>query len=553
MAVTRPPLRERRLARPPAMDRSTLLIASVASVLAALVTSALGQGFAATLLAAAIVPTLTAFVTHPGPHGRRRIAAALVLLAFLRGARKAVARPARRSSAPARKTTAMLHGGAAFGLAATALTLLELLLGHAAFADRSATLLPPASHQAILTPHRAGNPVISVPPHGVVRTATARWGARVTFAATARDGRGAPLTPGCAPASGARFGVGQTVVRCTAVDLRGRRGAAEFPVTVRPAVPGHVPAPPGLQHAPSIRTPAAIVREAPAGHSARVTYVAGATDAAGHALTPACSPPSGSAFAPGTTRVTCTAVDAAGASATAGFTVTIRAAGRPRRPDHQAPRLVVPAGLDATATDADGAAVTYRVRADDDRDGAVTAVCVPPSGSRFAVGRTTVRCSATDRAGNLADATFPVTVAPPKHPADDRPPRLVLPGTVQRDAADATGAVVTYEVRAVDAHDGPVPASCTPASGSRFVVGTTTVACSASDRAGNVGHATFTVEVRAPAPHGDPRGEPDPGPRPEPDHGGPQPEHATPEPDRRPHPVARPEPVPDTSSTRGPR
>ncbi|MEU8541347.1 HYR domain-containing protein [Streptomyces sp. NPDC048717] len=59
----------------------------------------------------------------------------------------------------------------------------------------------------------------------------------------------------------------------------------------------------------------------------------------------------------------------------------------------------------------------------------------------------------------------------------------------------ASGARVSYTATAVDAQDGPLTPSCTPASGSLFPVGTTTVTCEATDAAGNTGRdtAVFTV------------------------------------------------------------
>jgi len=54
--------------------------------------------------------------------------------------------------------------------------------------------------------------------------------------------------------------------------------------------------------------------------------------------------------------------------------------------------------------------VTYTVTAQDDVDGAVRVTCRPNSGSWFNVGRTRVRCSATDTSGNTSAATFAVTV-----------------------------------------------------------------------------------------------------------------------------------------------
>jgi hypothetical protein len=57
-----------------------------------------------------------------------------------------------------------------------------------------------------------------------------------------------------------------------------------------------------------------------------------------------------------------------------------------------------------------GAVVRYSVTATDAVDGTVPASCKPPSGSRFRIGTTRVRCSATDASGNIAAAAFKVTV-----------------------------------------------------------------------------------------------------------------------------------------------
>lgn len=54
--------------------------------------------------------------------------------------------------------------------------------------------------------------------------------------------------------------------------------------------------------------------------------------------------------------------------------------------------------------------VKYTVSARDEVDGAIRAACHPRSGSWFRVGRTRVRCSASDTSGNESAATFTVTV-----------------------------------------------------------------------------------------------------------------------------------------------
>ena len=59
---------------------------------------------------------------------------------------------------------------------------------------------------------------------------------------------------------------------------------------------------------------------------------------------------------------------------------------------------------------ATSARVTFKVTATDGVDGAVPVSCRPRLGSRFPLGRTMVRCEATDSSGNAAVAAFTVTV-----------------------------------------------------------------------------------------------------------------------------------------------
>jgi HYR domain len=54
--------------------------------------------------------------------------------------------------------------------------------------------------------------------------------------------------------------------------------------------------------------------------------------------------------------------------------------------------------------------VTYKVTASDNADSQVPVTCGPRSGSRFPIGRNTVRCSATDSSGNMGKASFRITV-----------------------------------------------------------------------------------------------------------------------------------------------
>jgi len=81
---------------------------------------------------------------------------------------------------------------------------------------------------------------------------------------------------------------------------------------------------------------------------------------------------------------------------------------------------------------------------------------------------------------------------------DTTPPVLTLPANITATAATPAGAVVTFIATATDLVDGTRPVTCTPASGSTFPVGTTTVGCSASDTRGNAANGSFTVTVNAP-------------------------------------------------------
>jgi len=97
-----------------------------------------------------------------------------------------------------------------------------------------------------------------------------------------------------------------------------------------------------------------------------------------------------------------TATDSAGNSAGASFTVTVR--------DTTPPVLTLPADITLTTSNPGGLAVTYTATAADLVDTSVPADCLPFSGATFAIGATTVTCTATDDFGNTAMRSFQVTV-----------------------------------------------------------------------------------------------------------------------------------------------
>ena len=90
------------------------------------------------------------------------------------------------------------------------------------------------------------------------------------------------------------------------------------------------------------------------------------------------------------------------------------------------------------------------------------------------------------------EATVSVTIT-----SANTPPVLVLPASpVVAEATSAAGAVVTFSVSATDAQDGTAPAIATPASGSVFPLGDTTVNVSATDTASATTTGSFVVRVQ---------------------------------------------------------
>jgi hypothetical protein len=102
-----------------------------------------------------------------------------------------------------------------------------------------------------------------------------------------------------------------------------------------------------------------------------------------------------------------------------------------------------------------------------------------------------------DHDGAVAFGKFlrPIVLAQVQLVVDTLPPVLHLPAVIHARATSATGRVIRIEPVAVDATDGVVPVTCTPASPHRFQVGRTRVTCSAVDKAGNGASGGFDVYV----------------------------------------------------------
>ena len=163
--------------------------------------------------------------------------------------------------------------------------------------------------------------------------------------------------------------------------------------------------------------------------------------------------------------------------------------------DAISPVLSLPAPAAVEATSPAGAVVTYTATATDNTDGSVPVSCTPASGSTFAVGATTVTCSAHDAAGNTSSGSFAVTVV------DTTPPSLTVPADITTAGTSVIGANVVFVATATDIVSGAIVPVCTPASGSTFAVGTTTVTCTATDSSGYSTIKSFTVTVTGIAPY----------------------------------------------------
>jgi hypothetical protein len=320
-------------------------------------------------------------------------------------------------------------------------------------------------------------------PGDITAEADSTFGATVGYSAYAQDAvdDSAPYLLTCAPPAGSVFPLAAapandktTAVACAATDSAGNTANASFNITVHDTT------------APVITAPLGLGVEAMGASGATAEFPATTADVVDGAGTATCVPASGSLFPLGDTSVSCNAADARGNAATPrSFVLTVHDTTRP---------TIDPRGdVTQEATGASGALVTYASPTTHDLvDGDRSATCTPASGALFALGATVVTCSAVDAAGNAAiDTYFNVTVL------DRTPPTIDAHDDVTEEATSAAGAVVTYTSPATqDLVDGVGVASCLPASGTTFALGTTLVTCSASDNAGNAANDThFNVTV----------------------------------------------------------
>ncbi|MDH3490870.1 MAG: HYR domain-containing protein [Gammaproteobacteria bacterium] len=231
-------------------------------------------------------------------------------------------------------------------------------------------------------------PALSVPAP-LVTEATGPTGAIVTFAPPSAIDVGAVMLD-CSADSGDPFPIGTTTVTCTATDDANLTTVRTFDVTVSDTIP------------PAIAPVADILVEADTIGGRNVSFTQPtATDFNGSVTVDVnCdADPLGVFYPLGDTTVTCTtAPDTSGLTASTSFTITVV--------DTTPPDLTVPDDITTTV----GSVVTFVATADDIADPDPVVTCDPPSGSAFAIGPTTVTCTASDASGNSSpDGTFTVT------------------------------------------------------------------------------------------------------------------------------------------------
>jgi hypothetical protein len=142
--------------------------------------------------------------------------------------------------------------------------------------------------------------------------ATGPDGATAEYATSADDLVDGAVAVECTSATGSTFTLGETAVECTATDGAGNIGSTGFVVTVVDTTEPSVTGPGNL----TVRVPTA---------DTPIEFATSANDLVDGAISPVCTPPSGSIFELWVvTPVTCGATDSAGNTGSVTFTITAK-------------------------------------------------------------------------------------------------------------------------------------------------------------------------------------------------------------------------------------
>lgn len=150
---------------------------------------------------------------------------------------------------------------------------------------------------------------------------------------------------------------------------------------------------------------------------------------------------------------------------------------------------VLEAGPDVTLEATSPAGASYQIAPVVSDNCCNVAVSITPQLTVYPIGQTTVTVKATDCSGNEATDSVKVTVV------DTTPPVLSGLADQNLEATSVDGAQATFSVTATDIADPAPVVACSPASGSIFPLGATTVTCTATDAGGNPAVGSFTITV----------------------------------------------------------
>jgi MYXO-CTERM domain-containing protein len=309
-------------------------------------------------------------------------------------------------------------------------------------------------------------------PESLVVEASDASGTIVSYSdATSTDAVTNPLMIVYSTSPRSLFPIGTTTVTASATDAANNTGSCTFTVKVQDSTP------------PTISCSSNVTAEATSAAGAIATYTTATSDDAVSTPTITYSHDSGSSFTLGETTVTATATDAAGNTETCTFKVLVH--------DTTAPVVTCPTTLNVEAVDSQGAPANWApITAIDAVSPSPSVTVSHVSSSLFGLGETTVEVSATDSANNQSSCQFIVRVV------DTTAPALICPESLMVEAADASGALVSYpDATATDAVTSPLTLSYSAITGATFTLGTTTVVASATDAANNTGTCSFTVTV----------------------------------------------------------
>ncbi len=257
------------------------------------------------------------------------------------------------------------------------------------------------------------------------------------------------------------FPLGKTVVLWTATDEAGNKANATQIVDVVDTTPPKITAPPQIEIEATSLNNNTIQLGTPA-----VTDLQHVTVTNNKPET----------FQLGMTTVTWTAVDTSGNTANATQSVIVK--------DTTPPSILVPKDITIEATSLkDNSVPIEKANATD----AVSVVSVKGDApSTFPIGKTVITWTATDEAGNKANATQIVDVV------DTTPPKITPPKDIRAEATSLTdNAVELGNATATDIE----PVTITNNSTKAFPLGKTVVLWTATDEAGNKANATQIVDV----------------------------------------------------------